>query len=49
MTMIPLQPSWSFNMDLAMEFTGAHGEEIVRDVLIDNQVSPTYYEVTGPF
>lgn len=36
--MIPLTPSWSFDMSQAMDFSGAHGEEIVRDVMIDSQV-----------
>lgn len=32
-------PSWSFDVPNAMDFAGAHGDEVVRDVLIDNQVS----------
>ena len=39
LTMIPLTPSWSFDMAQAMDFAGAHGEEVVRDVLVDTQVS----------
>lgn len=38
MTMIPLKPSWSFDMEGALDFAGAHGEEVVRGVLIDSQV-----------
>ncbi|KAG9762948.1 WD40 repeat-like protein, partial [Aureobasidium melanogenum] len=36
LTLVPLNPSWSFDMTGTMEFPGAHGDEIVRDFLIDN-------------
>lgn len=38
MSMIPLKPSWSFDMEGALDFAGAHGEEVVRGILIDSQV-----------
>lgn len=38
LTLVPLNPSWSFDMTGTMEFPGAHGDEIVRDFLIDNHV-----------
>jgi len=38
MTLIPLKPSWAFDQSGALEFPGAHGEEVVRDVMIDSQV-----------
>lgn len=37
--MIPLKASWSFDVPEAIQFPGAHGEEVVRDVLLDSQVS----------
>ncbi|CAD0048542.1 unnamed protein product, partial [Aureobasidium pullulans] len=36
LTLVPLNPSWSFDMSGTMDFPGAHGDEIVRDFLIDN-------------
>jgi hypothetical protein len=38
---VPLNPSWSFDMAGTMDFPGAHGDEIVRDFLIDNNVCPS--------
>ena len=38
LTLVPLNPSWSFDMAGTMDFPGAHGDEIVRDFLIDNHV-----------
>ncbi|CAD0032114.1 unnamed protein product [Aureobasidium pullulans] len=38
LTLVPLNPSWSFDMSGTMNFPGAHGDEIVRDFLIDNHV-----------
>ncbi|THW03002.1 WD40 repeat-like protein [Aureobasidium pullulans] len=35
LTLVPLNPSWSFDMSGTMDFPGAHGDEIVRDFLID--------------
>ena len=50
MDVIPLRgPSlWSFDHDLKVRFPGGHGEDVIRSVLIDDQVRALFLWITSP-
>lgn len=42
-----LNPRWSFNHDASISLTGAHGDEIVRDFLLDIKVGVQRRDFSG--
>jgi hypothetical protein len=43
LTMVPLKPSWAFDTSSLVSFPKAHGDELVRDFLIDDEVSSFFF------